>query len=69
VASNFDDGSGTWHVLDLVPGREYTACQKPREGYTNAAPGSDANDARGWPCYTFTLPPGAARRLIGAGPL
>ena len=58
VASNFDDGSGTWRVLNLVPGREYTACQKPQAGYINAAPGSDANDERGWPCYTFTLTPG-----------
>jgi hypothetical protein len=55
VASNFDGGSGTWNVFDLVPGREYTVCQKPQDGYTNVAPGSGAYDERGWACYTFTL--------------
>ena len=58
VASNFNDGSGEWRVLNLVPGRTYTLCQKPQAGWDNTLPGPASGvpvDARGWACYTFPL--------------
>jgi hypothetical protein len=60
VASSFNDVTGTWYVVGLRPGEEYTVCQKPRAGWNNTLPGSSANDSRGWPCYTFTLASGEA---------
>jgi hypothetical protein len=63
VASNFNNGDGEWSVFTLVPGEEYTVCQKPRDGWNNTLPGDGAVDGRGWACYTFTLDSGEAAEV------
>jgi hypothetical protein len=63
TASDFTNGNGKWNLVDLTPGHDYKVCQKPQDGWSNMQPGATAADARGWPCYTFTLQPAQAAEV------
>jgi hypothetical protein len=68
VAANFTNGNGKFNVMDIVSNHQYRVCQKPRQDNTgnwwvNTQPGPTSLDARGWPCYTFTLQPAQAADL------
>lgn len=60
-ASNFNDASGKWTVVNLRPGT-YTVCQNLRPGWYNTDPGSVNSAFGNRPCRTFAVGAGQTAR-------